>query len=311
MKKDTTPKTTPVDFDLRQLEIFSKVVELGSFSKAAEAVFLAQASVSERVATLEGMIGARLLDRLGRKVVPTRAGEMLYKHARTMLEMKSAARMELQDFLGLKRGEIRMGGSTIPGEYILPKFIGRFLKTYPQVHINVDIADSEEIENRLLKGAIEIAVIGRQSTNRNLESRKLWDDELVLAVSQGHRWARSKQIGLKDLAEEPFLAREPGSGTLRSLEDKLRDLGLRGIDSLNLVARLGTSTAVKEGVKAGLGVSILSSRAVATEVKTGVLKVIRVKGISMARHFYLIRDNRITLSPLCRSLYDFLLKTTD
>jgi DNA-binding transcriptional LysR family regulator len=308
MKKSAAPGTI-VDFDLRQLEVFSKVVELGSFSKAAEAVFLAQASVSERVATLEGMVGTRLLDRLGRRIVPTRAGEMLYRHARKLLEMKAAARMELQDFLGLKRGEIRMGGSTIPGEYILPRVIGRFLRTYPLINIVVDIADSEEIETRLLKGHIELAVIGRKGSNRNLESRRLWGDELVVVVPAGHPWARSKEVTFGELSGAPFLSRGPGSATLRSLEDRLKAAGVRGVESFNVVASMGTSTAVKEGIKAGIGVSVLSSRAVETEVKTGILKTLRLKGVAMVRRFYLIRDRRMTLSPPCRELHDFLFRT--
>ena len=98
-----------IDFDLRQLEIFCKVVELGSFSKAADAVYLAQASVSERIATLEGMVGIKLLDRLGRQIVPTKAGELLYKHAILLLEMKRTALLEMKNFLGRKQGEIHLG----------------------------------------------------------------------------------------------------------------------------------------------------------------------------------------------------------
>jgi DNA-binding transcriptional LysR family regulator len=123
MKKDTYHLLPSIDFDLRQLEIFRNVMELGSFSKAADAVCLAQASVSERIATLESMVGTRLLDRLGRQVVPTKAGEILYKHATLLLDMKKTACLEIQDFLGVKRGEIHIGGSTIPGEYILPRLI--------------------------------------------------------------------------------------------------------------------------------------------------------------------------------------------
>ncbi len=125
-KKPPSLKTTTIDFDLRQLEIFQKVVELKSFSKAAEAVYRAQASVSERIASLENQIGTRLIDRLGRQIVPTRAGELLYKHALLLLDMKKTACLEIQDFLGLKGGVLKIGGSTIPGEYILPKVIGRF-----------------------------------------------------------------------------------------------------------------------------------------------------------------------------------------
>jgi DNA-binding transcriptional LysR family regulator len=126
--KKTSASIPTVDFDLRQLEIFVKVVDLRSFSKAGDAVHLAQASVSERIATLETMVGAKLLDRMGRAIAPTKAGELLYKHAQRLLETKKTACLELQDFLGVKQGEIHIGASTIPGDYILPEVIGGFAK---------------------------------------------------------------------------------------------------------------------------------------------------------------------------------------
>ena len=112
-----------IDFDLRQLEIFCKVVEKRSFSKAADAVFLAQASVSERISNLEKTIGVKLLDRLGRSVVPTKTGELLYKHATLLLDMKKTACLELENYLGIQQGKVSIGGSTIPGEYILPRLL--------------------------------------------------------------------------------------------------------------------------------------------------------------------------------------------
>ena len=135
MKKTIEQPPPDIDFDLRQLEIFRQVVDLKSFSKAAKAVFLSQASVSERIATLESHVGTRLLDRLGRQVIPTRAGELLYKHAALLLEMKRNALLEMQEFLGVQHGEIRMGGSTIPGEYILPRVIGAFRRRHPLLKI--------------------------------------------------------------------------------------------------------------------------------------------------------------------------------
>ena len=133
--------TPSIDFDLRQLEIFRKVVDLKSFSKAAKEVFRAQASVSERIATLENMVGTRLLNRLGREVVPTKAGELLYKHAVLLLDMKRTASLEMESFLGIKRGEIHLGGSTIPGEYILPNVIGQFCCQYPSLSVTLTVAD--------------------------------------------------------------------------------------------------------------------------------------------------------------------------
>jgi len=309
--KKTTPLKTPhIDFDLRQLEIFRKVVELESFSKAANAVCLAQASVSERIATLENMVGTRLLDRLGRQVVPTKAGELLYKHAVLLLDMKKTASLEMQDFIGLKRGEILIGGSTIPGEYILPKIIGRFREKYPLVSVTLTIGDTSEIERLVLKGALELGVIGSRSRHRSLIHHELWKDELILAVPVQHRLAGKKVVSLEELLEEPFILREVGSGTLRIMEDYLQASRSRGSGSLNVVARLGTSTAIKEGIKAGLGISILSSRAVETEVKAGILEALKIKGLSMSRSFYLIRDKRRIASPLCQAMLDFLQATS-
>lgn len=297
-----------IDFDLRQLEIFCKVVELKSFSKAADAVFLAQASVSERIANLEKAIGARLLDRLGRQIVPTRAGEILYKHAILLLDMKRTARLEMEDFLGLRQGEIHIGGSTIPGEYILPKIIGRFYAKFPLVSVQLTIADSRKIEALVLEGGLELGVIGSKSSHENIRHYDLWEDRLVLAVPSNHKWANKKAIAIKEILEEPFILREAGSGTLKIMEDYFKTSGSKGFDTLKTVAHLGTSTAVKEGIKAGLGVSVLSSRAIETEIKAGVLKTVNIKGLpTMKRNFYLIRDKRRIASPLCQALLEFLL----
>jgi DNA-binding transcriptional LysR family regulator len=310
MKRTLSVPTASVDFDLRQLEIFLKVVELGSFSKAGEAVHLAQASVSERIATLENMIGSKLLDRMGRTVTSTKAGDLLYQYAQRLLEIKKEACLEMQDFLGVKQGEISIGGSTIPGEYILPRVVGLFSKEYPRITVTLTVADSEEIERRVLDGEFELGVIGRKSSNKNLASHELWEDELVLALPSTHRWAGKKEVPIHEVVHEPFISREIGSGTLKSMEPYLQRAGLKGIDSLKVVARLGTSTAVKEGIKSGLGISILSATALETELKAGVLKALRLKGIPMFRHFYLIRDKRRTTSPISRSLMDFLITTS-
>jgi len=297
----------PIDFDLRQLEIFCKVVELKSFSKAADAVFLTQASVSERIANLEKGVGARLLDRLGRQILPTRAGELLYKHAVLLLDMKRNARMEMENFLGLRQGEIRMGGSTIPGEYILPEVIGRFNEKYPFVSVTLTIADTSEIEDLVHGGDLELGVIGSKSALKDLLHHELWKDELVLAVHRGHRWARKRMTTPDELYKEPVILRESGSGTLKIIEDYLKASGLGGVDSFNTIARLGTSTAVKEAIKSGFGVSILSSRAIKTELEAGLLKTVKIKGLPvMSRSFYLIRDRRRIASPLCHAMLEFL-----
>lgn len=300
-----------IDFDLRQLEIFVKIVDLGSFSKAAKAVFLAQASVSERIATLEKMVGVQLLDRLGRQVTPTKAGELLYKHAALLLDMKKNACLEMEEFMGVKRGDIRLGGSTIPGEYILPKILGLFCRLNPLISVNLSVADSVSIENRVSNGDLELGVIGSKTVKSNLVCHELWADELVLAVPPEHPWADKKTISLEALYEEPFIFRERGSGTFKIFDKHLRSKGTAGLSSFKAVARFGTSTAVKEGIKAGLGISILSYRALETELAAGALRALQIENLPMHRSFYLIRDKRRVPSPLCIALRDFLLKSSD
>ncbi len=299
-----------IDFDLRQLEIFCKVVDLKSFSKAADVVFLAQASVSERIANLERSVGVILLNRMGRQIIPTKAGELLYKHAVILLDMKKTAILEMEKFLGLWQGEILLGGSTIPGEYILPQLIGKFYKKYPFISIVLTVAGSREIEDLILNGRLELGVIGAKSLNKELVSYNIWKDELVLVVNTKHRWVNKNSISIQELYEEPFIIRESGSGTLKIIEDYLKSYTKKGIEDLKLVARLGTSTAIKEGIKADYGVSILSVRAVETEIAAGILKTVKIKGMpQMTRSFYLIRDKRRIASPLCQAMLDFLKKT--
>jgi DNA-binding transcriptional LysR family regulator len=298
-----------MDFDFRHLEVFSKVVELKSFSKAAQSVGLAQASVSEKIANLEERIGTKLLDRLGRQVTTTKAGDLLYAHANRLLEMKNLACLELQDFLGLTGGEVWAGASTIPGEYILPGILGKFRAQYPGINLKLTIAGSDEIIRRVLEGRIEFGVVGSTPSDANLAATKLWKDELVVVVPIGHRLAKSPEITPAAFSEEPFIFRETGSGTLKTIREHFQRAGLPNMEKLRAAARLGSSTAVKEAIKAGAGISILSAHAVKTELSAGLLAVSRIAGLSMTRHFMLVRDRRRTVSPLCDSVIHFLEET--
>ena len=298
-----------IAFGFRELEIFCKVVELGSFSKAADAVFLVQASVSEMIASLEKKVGTRLLDRMGRKVIPTAAGELLHKHATLILDMKETAQLEMEKFLGLEQGDISIGGSTIPGEYILPALISKFKKKFRHISVQLKISDSKEIEKHVLAGQLELGIIGSKSTHPNIISRQLWEDELVLAVPVNHPFAGRKSVSLNELVDMPFILREQGSGTLKILEDYLGNSDQDGTHTFQVVARFGSSTAVKEGIKSGLGLSILSIRAIETDLKAGRVSALKIKDLPISRNFFLIRNKLRIASPSCQALLHYLLAT--
>jgi len=299
-----------LDFDFRQLEAFCKVVELGGFSKAAKALNLAQASVSERIANLEEVADARLLDRLGRSVVPTKAGELLYPKAVDLLTRKRGVGFELQAFTGCLKGSIRIGGSTIPGNYILPRIMGEFSREYPGIIVDVTIGDSNGVAALVSDGVLELGFVGSVGNLSMLQYTRLWDDDLVLVAPESHHWISRARVKIRDLTTEPLIMREPGSGTQQTLTAELAGRLPGGIDSLNIACILGSSDAVKEGVKCGAGLAFISSRAVRTEIETGLLKVVEVEGLRLKRHFHLVTDSRRTCSPLCTTFKDFVYEGT-
>ncbi len=291
--------------DLRQLEIFVKVAELGSFSRAAEALFLTQPTVSEHIRGLEEEIGARLLDRLGRGAAPTKAGQLLLGYAQRILELHREARQALDDFQGRMSGELVIGASTIPGEYVLPALIGRFKEKYPDIAITLLIGDSQRVVDWVLEGRVEVAVVGAQIDHRSLEYRRLMPDELVVVVSAVHPWHAKKGVTLDEVRSEPLIVRERGSGSRGALERALAEVGL-DLGAFRVAGEMGSTQAIKQAVKAGVGISLISKRAVVEECQHGILHCVKVKDLRVSRFFYSVINTTRSRSPLAEAFLAFL-----
>jgi DNA-binding transcriptional LysR family regulator len=290
--------------DLRRLEIFAKVAELGSFSRAAEALFLTQPTISEHVRGLEDELGVQLLDRLGRGATPTRAGQLLLGYARRMLSLSREAHQALERFQGRVSGELVVGGRTIPGEYVLPAIIGRFKAKYPDVSISLLIGSTRQVSDWLEEGRVEVGVVGARPGTRVLEARELMADELVLVVPAGHPWAARKSATLAELQKAPMVVRERGSGSRQAVEHALEEAGVE-LSSLRVVGEMGSTQAVKQAVRAGLGIALLSKRAVEDECRAGLLACVKVKDLRIARAFYLVIHRDRTRSPLAQAFIEF------
>jgi DNA-binding transcriptional LysR family regulator len=221
--------------DLRQLEAFARVVETCSFSRAAGALRLTQSTVSEHVRLLEEEVGTRLLDRLGRVTMPTRAGELLFGYAQRMLALRAEAVQDLQRLLGQVAGALAVGGSTIPGEYVLPPLIGAFREKFPGVSITLQISDTRQIVEAVLAGRVELGVVGAPPAHRAVRAVQLMPDELVVVVPPGHAWVRRKVVTVEELRPEPLIVREPGSGSRAAAERALEEAGL-GLEQLRVIA---------------------------------------------------------------------------
>jgi len=291
--------------DLRQLEIFVKVAEFGSFSKAAEALYLTQPTVSEHIRTLEDEVGVRLLDRLGRGAAVTRAGQLLLSYAQRMLALAREARQAMDGFQGRMSGELLIGASTIPGEYVLPAMIGRFKEKYPDISITLLIGDSQTAVDWVAEGRAELGVVGARLSHRGVDYKELMPDEVVVVVPGAHSWHGRKQIALEELRSEPLLIRERGSGTRAALEAALAEAGM-DLGSFRIVGEMGSTQAIKQAVKAGVGVSLVSKRAVEEECKSGLLWCLPVKDLKVTRSFHLATHKERSRSPLAEAFRLFL-----
>jgi DNA-binding transcriptional LysR family regulator len=286
--------------DLRQLEIFAKVAEMGSFSRAAEALHLTQPTVSEHIRALEDELGVRLLDRLGRGTATTRAGQLLLSYATRILALSREARQALEGYQGRMRGELVVGGSTIPGEYLLPAVIGRFREKFPEVSTRLVIGGSQAVVDWVADGRVELGVVGARLPQRGLEFHDLSPDEEVVVVPAGHPWQGRAQVTLEDLAREPLIIRERGSGTRAAFESALERAGV-DLASLRVAGELGSNQAIKQAVKAGMGITVMSRIAVEDESRQGVLAFLRVRDLAVTRGFYVVTHRERSRSPVAEA----------
>ncbi len=292
--------------DLWQLQIFCKVIELQSFSKAALSVHLSQPTVSSHIKDLEQHFGCILIDRLARQATPTPSGKILYHYARQLLDLRDEAERALADYHGRYAGLLPMGGSTIPGNYLLPVIIGAFKKQYPRVRIQLTIGDSRDIMAKVLSGDVEMGLVGARPDDRHLGCTPVGADVMRLVVPATHKWHRRLSIHVDEIIEEPLIVRELGSGTRKAFEQGLHKIG-RQLDDFAIIAEMGSTTAVLQAVKSGLGISILSMLAVKEEQRRGGLWALAIEGLAIERAFYLVQDRRRTASPLARVFQEHLL----
>jgi len=295
-------------FDFRHLEAFVAVVRESSFTKAAESLGLSQPTVSETVANLERSLGVTLLDRLGRGVTPTEAGRVLARHARSLLAGREATTTALAALVDLETGSLRLACSTVPGEHILPAHLGPFHNRHPGIEISVTIGDSESVLASVRSGDAELGICG-VAEGRGLHLERLWIDRVVLVAPPGHPLARAGATSAADLPTVDLLLREAGSGTLQSVELALAAAG-QDPRTLHPVARLGSTTAIKEAVLGGLGVSFLSEHSVRRELAAGLLCTVEVANLDLTRSFHLVTDPRRQPSRAAEALAAHLLATS-
>ncbi|NMA68377.1 MAG: LysR family transcriptional regulator [Desulfitobacterium sp.] len=319
--------------DFRQLEIFVSVYRLRNFSRAGEALFLSQPTISNQISCLEDELGVKLFDRTSRQIIPTESAKTFYGYALKMLDLRERASFALSKNKEIE-GRLEIAASTIPSQYLLPGPMKSFQEKYPNVSFLMNKGDTEEVTKGLLEMKYEIGIVGARMDENNLVYQKLTQDKLVLITqntdeeiddkvegdnAEGDRFGvdkveadrvergkvegavpggsvKERKISLESLLHKKFIVREPGSGTRLTFEMALKEKGIDP-DVLHKVAEMNYLESIKQAVREGLGVSVVSSLSVEDYLKFGWVKAYTVEGLNLERDFYLITQKNRTLSP--------------
>jgi DNA-binding transcriptional LysR family regulator len=274
--------------DTRQLAAFCAVVELKSFSQAAERLGVTQPAVSLQIRSLEERLGQQLLDRSGRRVEPTEAGQRLYRGAQRLLALEQQLVEEVAgDEEGELRGELAIGAATGPGATVVPLLLSEFQRENPAVRVELTISDTQTVIEAVARRELELGIVGATPRHRSVVYEPFFRDEVVLVCPPDHPFA-GKSIALDDLRGGSLIVMQEGAGVRQVIEDELRKLGKR-LKDLDVRLELGLQESVKSAVEAGYGVTFISRAAVESELKAGALATARVRGLEPVRQISLVR----------------------
>ncbi|MBV9672110.1 MAG: LysR family transcriptional regulator [Verrucomicrobia bacterium] len=269
--------------NLNHLFLFRAVAEAGGFSRAAERVHVSQPAISMQVGELEAQLGLTLFHRLGRGVKLTGAGKLLLGYAQRLGALGAEAEQAIAELKGLRRGHLAIGASTTIGVYLLPNLLGEYRRRYPDIDLQFDIANTDDIERRLVDGTLGAGLTeGLPPDCHELETLVFLRDELVPIAGPDHPRIKTdrKALTIRQLCAEPMIVRETGSGTREVIDRALAKRGQK-LQRPSLV--LGSTEAIKRAVAAGLGVAIVSHLTIQTELAAGQLAILPVHGFRLNR----------------------------
>ena len=295
--------------DFRQIEAFVNVVKYKSFSKAADASFLTQPTISTHVSTLEKEFGLKLIDRRGKEALPTKQGRILYKYAINLLNTREKAVFSLECYANEIEGVLEIQASSIPGEYVVPELMSKFRKKYPLVKFYLEQSDSSKVEDNLLEQKGEIGFLGYRGT-ANLNYEKILTDPVVLITPNNEKFRAlaGKALSPEHFISEPFVWREQGSATRKEFEAAISTMGYDP-KQLNVVARANSMEAIKQAVSHGLGVSAVSKIAIECNLNCEQFLSFPIEGMEIDREFYLVWNKNTALSPTAETFKNFVLDT--
>lgn len=287
---------------LRQFRVFEAVARHLSFTRAAEELHLSQPAVSMQVRGIEKILGLPLTEQLGKKIFLTEAGREVLYASRSITARLDDLQANLAQLRGMDSGLLNIAVTTTVSA-VATTILASFRGKHPKVSIHLDVSNRESVLGQLAANHIDLAIMGQVPEGLDLEATRFMDNPLVVIAPPDHTLARKKKVLIRDLASEPFLVREAGSGTRGAMERFFADKGLEIQTSMEM----SSNEAIKQAVQAELGLGILSLQTLEQELALKRLAVLKVEGFPIMRHWYIVHRTDKRLSPLAQAFKEFVL----
>lgn len=286
---------------LHQLKVFEAAARHCSFTRAAEELFLTQPTVSMQIKQLTQAVGLPLFEQVGRRLFLTDAGRQLHTTCKDIFDRLSMLEMTIANLKGLKQGQLRLSVITTT-KYVIPRLLGPFCQRFPGIDISLKVTNHEGVLERMAENLDDLYILSHLPTHLDINSYLFIENPLVVLAPHEHPLAHEKHISLQRIAEEPFIMREPGSGTRQAAQQLFDQHGI----PIKIRLEIGSNEAIKQAIAGGLGISVLSIHSLALEGANGLLKILDVEHFPISRNWYVIHPAGKQLSIVAQTFFEYL-----
>ena len=290
-------------FTLRQFHVFEAVASYLSFTQAARALHLSQPAVSMQVKLMEEQVGLPLFEQIGKQIYLTEAGQEIYHYSRAVGQLLDEAEEVIDELKGSHRGRITISVAST-ANYFVPTLLGIFHERFPEITVSLDVTNRETLLKQLAENEVDLVVMGHPPAGADLEAGAFMENPLVIVAPPDHPLAREKNIPMSRMEDEIFLTREKGSGTRGAIERFFEQHGVH----LNTGMEIASNEAIKQSVRAGLGLGLLSRDTLEMELALNKLVILDVEDFPIIRHWYVMHRKGKRLTHVAQAFKEFLLE---
>ncbi|MFN6514009.1 MAG: LysR substrate-binding domain-containing protein [Nostoc sp. CreGUA01] len=285
---------------LHQLKVFEAAARHSSFTRAAEELFLTQPTVSMQIKQLTKSVGLPLFEQVGKRLYLTEAGRELFATCRQIFDNIAQFEMKVADLKGLKQGQLKLAVITT-AKYFVPRLLGKFCELYPGIDISLQVTNHEQILERMAQNLDDLYIMSQIPENMDVTCQPFLENPLIVFAPLNHPLSQEQNIPIHRLSEEPFIMREPGSGTRRAVQSLFDEQGVK----VKVKLELGSNEAIKQAIVGGLGISVLSRHTLLLDAAQ--FSILDVQYFPIDRNWYMVYPSGKQLSIVARAYYDYLL----